>query len=86
MNIDHARVIQVVETTLTRRGDGKNDPIRVVTQYWTLDGEMLAEVDLRGEITLEMSLSADERSRLDSCPPGCTKPRHHVGAHMTLIP
>lgn len=46
-NHDYARVIQVVETTLERRGEGKNaeDPIRVITQYWSLDGELLAEVD-----------------------------------------
>lgn len=44
---DTVRVIQVVETTLTRRGSGKSDadPIRIVTQYWSLDGELLAEVD-----------------------------------------
>lgn len=46
-NHDYARVIQVVETTLERRGSGKDDsdPIRVITQYWSLDGELLAEVD-----------------------------------------
>jgi hypothetical protein len=38
-------VIQVVRTRLLRRGDGKTDPIRIVTQYWSLDGELLAEVD-----------------------------------------
>lgn len=44
-NHDYARVIQVIETTLERRGDGKDTPIRLITQYWTLDGELLAEVD-----------------------------------------
>lgn len=45
--MDEAKVIQVIKTTLTRRGSGKNDtdPIRIVTQYWSLDGELLAEVD-----------------------------------------
>ena len=44
---DTARLIQVVETTIERRGDGKSDaaPLRVVTQYWTLDGRLLAERD-----------------------------------------
>lgn len=54
-----ARVIQVIETDLTRRGSGKDesDPIRVVRQYWSLEGELLAEVDqgqtrsMLGEIT-----------------------------------
>lgn len=41
------RVIQVVETTLTRRGSGKSvdDPIRRVREYWSLDGDKLAESD-----------------------------------------
>lgn len=43
--MDKAEVIQVIRTTLTRRGDGKDDPIRVITHYWTLDGQLLAEVD-----------------------------------------
>lgn len=42
-----AKVIQVIETDLTRRGSGKDetDPIRLVRQYWSLDGDLLAEVD-----------------------------------------
>lgn len=44
---DKAKVIQVIETTLSRRGTGKDEtsPIRCITQYWSLDGELLAEVD-----------------------------------------
>lgn len=39
-------VIQVVRTTLERRGRGvENDPIRRVTQYWSIDGQLLAEDD-----------------------------------------
>lgn len=41
-----ARLIQVIETTLTTRGEGVDgDPIRRVTQYWSTDGRLLAEVD-----------------------------------------
>lgn len=44
--MDTARVIQVIETTLTRRGRGvAGDELRVVTQYWALDGKLLAEHD-----------------------------------------
>lgn len=45
--MDQAKVIQVIETTLTRRGTGKDEtsPLRIVTQYWSLDGKLLAEVD-----------------------------------------
>lgn len=43
---DKARVIKVIETTLARRGDGSEaQPHRVVVQYWSLDGVLLAEVD-----------------------------------------
>lgn len=46
-SMDTARVIQVIETTLTRRGEGKDasDPVRIVTQYWTLDGHLIVEKD-----------------------------------------
>lgn len=39
------QVMQVIRTTLARRGDGKKHPIRAVTQFWSLDGELLGEVD-----------------------------------------
>ena len=42
-----AKVIQVIVTDLDLRGrgTGAGDIARRVTQYWTLDGELLAEVD-----------------------------------------
>ncbi len=43
--MDKAEVLQVIRTTLLRRGDGKLDPIRIITQYWSFSGELLAEVD-----------------------------------------
>ena len=43
--MDTCEVIQVIRTTLTRRGDGKGDPIRVITEYWSLDGQKLWEED-----------------------------------------
>lgn len=42
---DGAKVIQVIVTTIGRRGDGLDDPIRVITQYWSMDGQLLATVD-----------------------------------------
>lgn len=44
---DCARVIQVIQTTLLRRGEGKSEenPVRVIEQFWSLDGELLAEND-----------------------------------------
>lgn len=43
---DSARVIAVIETK-TARGSGENSesPVRVVTEYWSLDGIKLAESD-----------------------------------------
>ena len=41
-----ARVVQVIQTEITR-GTGKDESSakRFVTQYWSLDGVLLAEVD-----------------------------------------
>lgn len=42
-----ARVIQVIEVT-TNRGTGtQEDPVREITQYWGIDGTLLAERDER---------------------------------------
>jgi hypothetical protein len=39
-------VVQVIRTTLETRGDGtKEKPFRYVTQYWTLEGDLLWEFD-----------------------------------------
>ena len=39
-------LIQVIRTELSKRGEGtEEDPIRLIIQYWSLDGELLAEVD-----------------------------------------
>lgn len=40
-----AKLISVIETDLLRLGDGKEDPIRRVTQYWSTDGVLLAQSD-----------------------------------------
>lgn len=43
---DQACVINVIRTTLLRRGEGtQSEPLRVITQYWTMDGELLWEID-----------------------------------------
>jgi len=45
--IDTVRVIQVIESTICRRGEGANedDPVRVIPQYFTLDGRLIFEID-----------------------------------------
>lgn len=42
---DTCRVVQLIECTVARRGDGEDDPIRIVRQYFTFDGQQVAEVD-----------------------------------------
>lgn len=39
--------IQLIQTTLTRRGSGldQTSPVRVVTEYWTPQGDKVCEVD-----------------------------------------
>lgn len=43
--MDTVKLIQVIETTNARRGNGIDDPIRVITQYWSMDGTLLWEID-----------------------------------------
>ena len=40
-------VIQLIKTNLLRRGSGetKDDPIRIIVQYWDMEGNLLFEVD-----------------------------------------
>lgn len=49
-------VMAVIKTTLLRRGNGESqdDPIRIITQYWDMKGDLLFEFDpylesLKGE-------------------------------------
>jgi len=48
--MDTVKVIEVIQTSLQRRGSGKDEhsPVRVIMQYWTPGGELLAEVDPAG--------------------------------------
>ena len=41
-----ARVIQVIETKAQRGLGTEKDPVREVTQYWDLEGNFLAEMDI----------------------------------------
>lgn len=42
---DSARVIQVIVTEAIEGRGVDGDPVRIVHQYWSLDGELLAKVD-----------------------------------------
>ena len=39
-----AKIIQVIEAEITR-GNGRDTILRPVKQYWSLEGELLAECD-----------------------------------------
>jgi hypothetical protein len=39
------QIIKVIRTTLTSKGNGKDDPFRYVEQYWDLNGNLIFEVD-----------------------------------------
>jgi hypothetical protein len=40
------QIKQIIITRLLRRGEGKNDdPIRIITQFWDMDGNLIAEFD-----------------------------------------
>lgn len=40
-----AKVIQVIETKAERGLGVEKDPVREITQYWSLEGKLLAERD-----------------------------------------
>ena len=40
-----AKLVKVIEAKITRGSGKEGDPYREVTQYWSLDGKLLAEVD-----------------------------------------
>jgi hypothetical protein len=39
------QLVTLVQTSLTTRGDGESTPIRRVMQWWTQEGELVAEND-----------------------------------------
>ena len=44
-NVDLARIVQVIQVLETRGTGDKNDPVRLVTSFWSLKGENLFEQD-----------------------------------------
>lgn len=43
--IHSAKVVQVIEVRVNRGAGTEEDPCRIVTQYWSQKGELLAESD-----------------------------------------
>lgn len=44
-NVDLARIVHVIQVLETRGSGETNDPARLVTSYWSLNGEKLFEKD-----------------------------------------
>lgn len=42
---DNVKVIQVIEVVSIRGSGTQDDPVRKMTQYWSLDGKLLAVRD-----------------------------------------
>ena len=47
--VDSATVIMVIETKSARGNGTKEQPSRIVVEYWSLNGEKLAEKDHQKE-------------------------------------
>lgn len=58
-----AKVIQVIEVEITRGKGVEGDVFRGVTQYWALDGTLLAEKD---PCAIDEAVMADRKAR-DLC-------------------
>lgn len=43
--MDKVFTMEVIICTKERRGNGEDDPIRVITEVFTKDGELIAEYD-----------------------------------------
>ncbi len=52
---DAAKAIQVIVTQALAGAGVDGDPIRNVTQYWSMEGELLAERDPVGAATIQES-------------------------------
>jgi len=69
--MDEVFVTEVIICTKQRRGNGIDDPIRVITEIFTMEGELIAEYDPIRTTTrpdqmpdpLGRTWSADELSR-----------------------
>ena len=73
-----AELIEVIRTQLLRKGRGIEDsPVRIITQFWTKDGDLLAEVDpcTEDKKRIELALEFDGIAQ-----------HAHMFAHMKVRP
>ena len=43
--ITSAKIVKVIEVTATKGMGTEDDPVREITQYWDLEGNLLTEID-----------------------------------------
>lgn len=67
MNTKRPRVIQVIESEISRGEGIRSNPHRTVVQYHTLDGEWLAETDVWA-IAAQMPVFSDIREAVGKLP------------------
>lgn len=58
-----ARIVQVIETKFARGSDEVDNPVRMVRQYWSVEGELLAEAEETA--TARRSLTEQYRAALN---------------------
>lgn len=66
MGRESAQVMQVIRSTFKRGLGTPSSPIRQVVAYWSLEGELLVEIDRVDEIIEQLRL--DEERREGACP------------------
>lgn len=59
--VNSAKAVLVIETKTARGSGAAEQPVRIVTEYWSLDGEKLAENDpyLREMASASSNASSD---------------------------
>ena len=55
--VDSAKIVRVIETKSARGSCTREDPMRIVTQYWDFKGNLLAENDPLSDYVPEISPS-----------------------------
>jgi len=61
-----AKIETVIRVSVDRGSDKKDDPLRYVTQYWSLEGKLLAEHDpikYCPEVDQNLTPSSDDAGR-----------------------
>ena len=44
--MDDVKILQLIRTRILRRGKGtKEEPIRIIEQYWDMEGNLVFEID-----------------------------------------